>query len=320
MKTNPLGRTRVEVSTLGFGAAPIGNLFSAVDDQTAQSTIDAAWEGGIRYFDTAPHYGLGLSERRLGSALASRPRDEYVVSTKVGRLLVSNPTPNGSDLAAGFAVRDDLTREYDYTRDGVRRSLDESLARLGLDRVDIVYVHDPEQHMDTAISQAIPALVQLRDEGVVGAVGAGMNYVDPLLRFASETDIDVVMAAGRWTLLDRSAAPLLAACQQRSISVIAAAPFNSGLLAQTWPPDDAQYDYGPAPATILARARAAARICGAYGATLPHAAMQFPLHHPAVSAVVAGMRSTDQVAQDLTWAISSLPAGLLAALETEMST
>jgi D-threo-aldose 1-dehydrogenase len=320
MKTSPLGRTRVEVSTLGFGGAPIGNLFAAIDDQTAQSTVDTAWDGGVRYFDTAPHYGLGLSERRLGSALASRPRDEYVVSTKVGRLLVSNPTPSGSDLAAGFAVRDDLTREYDYTRDGVRRSLDESLARLGLDRVDIVFVHDPEHHMDTAIRQAIPALVQLRDEGVVGAVGAGMNYVDPLLRFASETDIDVVMAAGRWTLLDRSAAPLLAACQQRSISVIAAAPFNSGLLAQTWPPDDAHYDYGPAPATILARARAAAQICGAYGTTLPHAAMQFPLHHPAVSAVVAGMRSTDQVAQDLTWATSGLPTGLLAALETEMST
>ena len=305
---------------LVLGCAQLGNLYRARSEEEAAAILEEAWDAGIRQFDTAPHYGLGLSERRLGSALASRPRDEYVVSTKVGRLLVSNPTPRGSDLAAGFAVRDDLTREYDYTRDGVRRSLDESLARLGLDRVDIVYVHDPEQHMDTAINQAIPALVQLRDEGVVGAVGAGMNYVDPLLRFASETDIDVLMAAGRWTLLDRSAAPLLAVCQQRSISVIAAAPFNSGLLAQTWPPDDAQYDYGPASATILARARAAARICGAYGATLPHAAMQFPLHHPAVSAVVAGMRSTDQVAQDLTWAISGLPPGLLAALETEMST
>jgi D-threo-aldose 1-dehydrogenase len=295
-------------------------LYAPVDDATAQAVIDQAWAGGVRYFDTAPHYGLGLSETRLGQALRERPRDEFVVSTKVGRLLVPHPDPTGCDLSAGgFAVPDTLTRRWDFSRDGVRRSLDESLRRLDVDRIDIVFLHDPDSHMDVALRQALPALAELRDAGVIRAIGAGMNFVDPLARLVAEADVDVVMIAGRWTLLDRSAAALLDLCQARGVAAIAAAPFNSGLLARAWPTDDANFDYGPATKQLLAAARLAARVCDDFGTTLAHAAMQFPLQHPAVACVSAGMRSRQEVAEDVGWASTDLPVGLLAALEATVS-
>ena len=230
MDRHKLGRTSVEVTALGFGAAPIGNLHAAISDEDAAAAVQAAWDGGIRYYDTAPHYGLGLSERRLGAALTGRARDEFVVSTKVGRLLVDNPSPTGSDLrSGGFDVPDTLTRQRDYSADGVRRSIESSLARLGLDRIDIALIHDPEDFMDDALNGAVPTLIEMREQGVIGAVGAGMNFWPPLLRFVEESDVDVVMVAGRWTLADRSATPLLAACEQRGVSVLAAAPINSCL-------------------------------------------------------------------------------------------
>jgi D-threo-aldose 1-dehydrogenase len=232
MQARPL--RGLAVSRLGFGGASLGNLYLETPDAQARASVDAAWDGGVRYFDTAPHYGLGLSERRLGAALAGRPRADYVLSTKVGRLLVPNKAPTGSDLeAGGFAVPDDLVRRFDFSRDGVLRSLEASLDRLGVGRVDIVYVHDPDEHMDQAIAEAIPALAELRDQGVVGAVGAGMNQWQALRRMVREADLDVVMLAGRWTLLDRSGAPLLAACAERGVAVVAAAPYNSGLLARS---------------------------------------------------------------------------------------
>ena len=214
-------------------------MYSRVDDAGAAAAVSAAWDAGVRYFDTAPHYGLGLSERRLGAALSGRPRREYTVSTKVGRILTPNPAPTGSDLAEGFAVPDALTRMRDYSADGVRRSLDASLRRLGMDRIDIVLIHDPDEHLDQAIDEAIPALIGMREEGVIGAIGVGMNFWQPLLRVVQEAEVDVVMVAGRWTLADRSGAPLLAACTQRGVSVLAAAPFNSGLLSRNWPAKDA---------------------------------------------------------------------------------
>jgi D-threo-aldose 1-dehydrogenase len=179
MERRRLGSTGVAVSTLGFGAAPIGNMFTAIADDTALAAVHTAWDGGIRYFDTAPHYGLGLSESRLGRALAGRPRDEYVLSTKVGRLLVPNPAPGERDTE-GFDVADVLIRRRDYSADGVKRSIDASLERLGTDRIDIVLIHDPEDFMDEAVTEAVPAFVALREQGVIGAVGAGMNFVDPL--------------------------------------------------------------------------------------------------------------------------------------------
>jgi D-threo-aldose 1-dehydrogenase len=283
----------IAVTELGFGGASPGNLYRAVPDEVAAAAIDAAWAGGIRYFDTAPHYGLGLSERRLGAALASRPRDEFVLSTKVGRLLEPNPAPTGSDLAAGgFDVPDDLVRRFDFSRDAVLRSLEESLRRLATDRIDIVYVHDPDDHVDAAISEAVPALVELREQGVIGAVGVGMNQWQAPLRMVRETDLDVVMLAGRWTLLDRGGAPLLA---EHGVTVVAAAPFNSGLLARDRPAPGARFDYGPAPAGIRARAEELAGICAQHGVRLPAAALQFPLRSPQVSAVVCGMRDADEV-------------------------
>lgn len=296
MHGTEIAHAGIRLTSLGFGAAAIGNLYRAVDDETAAGAATAAWDGGIRYFDTAPHYGLGLSERRLGSALRDWPRDEYVVSTKVGRLLEHNPAPTGSDLeAGGFAVPDDLIRVRDYSRDGTLRSIESSLERLGLNHIDIVYVHDPENHMDAAIREAVPALVELRDQGVVGAVGAGMNFVQPLRRFVAEADVDVIMVAGRWTLVDQSAYPLLEECTQAKVAVVAAAPFNSGLLARSEPGDDAMFDYDRAPADVLDDARACARACRAWDVDLPEAAIRFPLRHPAVVSVVAGMRTREQV-------------------------
>jgi D-threo-aldose 1-dehydrogenase len=306
----PIGRTGVRVTELGFGGAPIGNLYSAVDEATAAGAVAAAWDAGVRYFDTAPHYGLGLSERRLGNALAARPRAEFAVSTKVGRLLVSNPSPSGTDLAAGFDIPDTLTRRRDYSADGVRRSLDASMERLGLDRIDIALVHDPEDHMQQAMTDAVPALVKLREEGVVGAVGVGMNYWEPLLSFVTGADIDVVMVAGRWTLADRSAAPLLAACAEQHVSVLAAAPFNSGLLAHPWPAAGALFDYRPVPAGLLEAARSLAAECTRHGGTLPHAAVSFPLRHPSVASVVAGIRTAEQARSDAGWAATPLPGEL----------
>ncbi|MEU0033438.1 MULTISPECIES: aldo/keto reductase [unclassified Streptomyces] len=302
-----LGRTHVRVSPLGFGAAPIGNLYTPLDDDRARAAVETAWDVGVRYYDTAPHYGLGLSERRLGEALAHRPRAEFTVSTKVGRMLEPHPAPTGSDLAAGgFAVPDTLIRRPDYSRDGVLRSLEGSLTRLGLDRVDIVYVHDPDDHLDAAVDQALPALVALRDQGVIGAVGVGTNAVAPLLRVVAEADVDTVMMAGRWTLLDRTARPLLDACAGRGVSVVAAAPFNSGLLSRSRPPGNATFDYGPAPDAVLRRARRLADVCARHGTVLPHAAVRFPLRDPVVAGVVAGFRSSDEVTSAAAWAATDL--------------
>ncbi|SDT12935.1 D-threo-aldose 1-dehydrogenase [Friedmanniella luteola] len=291
-----LGRTGVRVTPLGFGAAALGNLYAPVTDEDARAAVDAAWGAGIRYFDTAPHYGLGLSERRLGAALAGRPRDQFVVSTKVGRLLVPNPHPTGSDREHQFAVPDTLARVRDYSADGVRRSLEASLERLGLDRADVVLVHDPDDALDQALGEAVPALAALRDQGVIGAVGVGMNQWQALRRFVLESAVDVVMVAGRWTLVDRSAEPLMTAAAERGVSVLAAAAYNSGLLASARPADDATFDYGPAPAEVLADARRWADRAEQHGVALPDLALQFPLRHPATAAVVVGLRSAAEVA------------------------
>jgi D-threo-aldose 1-dehydrogenase len=295
LPTRQIKRRGFAVSVLGFGGASIGNLYRATTDEEAAAAVDEAWAGGIRYFDTAPHYGLGISERRLGAALRAKNRDDFVLSTKVGRLLVPNPAPQGSDLdAGGFDVADDLVRQFDYSRDGVLRSIEGSLQRLGLERIDIVYVHDPENHMDDAISQALPALCELRDEGVIGAVGAGMNYVEPLRRIVADADVDVIMVAGRWTLLDRSGAALLEECADREVAVVAAAPFNSGLLSQPFP-TGGKFDYAAAPAETIAQAQQLAKLCANAGVELPAAAIQFPLRDEAVVSVVSGMRNRAQV-------------------------
>src|SRR3954462_14542432 len=284
-------RTGLRVSELCFGGAPIGNLFSEVTEDDARSAVDAAWDAGVRIFDTAPHYGLGLSERRLGRALASRPREEYLLSTQVGPLLVPDPAGAGRrDL--DFDVPADSHRVWDFSRDGVLRSLEGSLERLGVDRVDIVLVHDPDEPEDIARREAVPALIELREQGVIRAVGLGMNQAEMLTRFVRDTDIDVVLVAGRWTLLDqRAGKELLPLAHERGVGVIAGAPFNSGVLATSAPPDNATFGYAPASADVLARARRLASVASQADVPLPGAALPFPLLHPGVPTLAAGFRS-----------------------------
>ena len=313
-ETRTIPDTAVQLPVLGFGGAPIGNLYRQVPEQEALDAVTSAWEGGVRYFDTAPHYGLGLSERRLGAALAGLDRDSYVLSTKIGRLLRPNPSPQGTDTE-GFDVPDELHRVRDYSRDGVLRSIEESLQRLGTDRIDIVYIHDPDDYWTEAVEGAAPTLSALRDEGVIGAWGAGMNQSGMLHRFVTETDIDVVMLAGRYTLLEQGAAQdLLPACIERGVGVVNVGVCNSGLLSKERPAANATYNYAPAPQDLLDRANLLADICELHGTTLPAAALQYPYQHPAVTSVVLGMRTPAQVQQNLDLASQKVPDALWADL------
>ncbi|MCX5263090.1 aldo/keto reductase [Streptomyces sp. NBC_00199] len=297
MRTNRLGHSAVEVTELGFGGGPIGGLFAPLDDETAAATLNAAWECGIRYFDTSPHYGVGQSERRTGEFLRGMPRDTFTLSTKVGRLLVPQDPQGRTDER--FHAPATHRRVWDFSRDGVLRGVEDSLTRMGVDRVDVLLLHDAEEHFGTALREGFPALAELRSQGVVGAVGAGMYDPGMLTELVRETDADVVMLSGRYTLLDHSALDdLLPACTERGVSVLAASVFNSGLLATPRPARGAAYDYAPAPPDVLRRARELADVCEAHGVRLPQAAMAFPLRHPAVAGIVLGMRSPEEVRLD----------------------
>lgn len=311
-----LGRTRLEPTVLGLGAAPLGNLYTAVSDELAAATVDAAWEAGIRCFDVAPHYGVGLAEQRLGAGLAGRPRSEFVLSSKVGRLLYDSGEPRRDDGEGGFDLTTTLRRRLDYSADGVRRSVEESLQRLGVDHLDIAFVHDPPPgHDEQIIAEALPALCAMRDAGEIAAVGVGMNEWEAAALFVERSDLDVVLLAGRYTLLEQdSLVGLMDLCADREVGVIAAAPFNSGLLAQDTPPADARWNYGPAPAAIMRRAQALAAACTAGGVRLPAAALQFPLAHPAVSSVLVGMRSPAEVRADVDLLAAPIPASLWTSL------
>lgn len=304
----------VTTSELGVGVAQFGNLNRETTDEESFATVDAAWDAGIRYFDTAPHYGLGLSERRLGDALRGRPRDEFVLSTKVGRLLVPNPEGEGQ-LDSDFVVPATTRRQWDLSRDGILRSVEESLTRLGLDRVDVLYLHDPDEHQSQALQEALPAMIELRDQGIVGAVGAGMNQSAMLARFATQVDIDVVMVAGRYTLLEQGALDdLLPAALANDVSVVAAAIYNSGLLASPRVREDAHYNYGGAPREIVQRARKLAEVCEEFGVTLPEAAVAFPLRHPAVVSVAVGVRTPRHVLDAVSRYEAEVPEELWGAL------
>ncbi|KUN02909.1 aldo/keto reductase [Streptomyces yokosukanensis] len=288
-----LGRSGVEVTPLGFGAAPLGNLYTPLDDEQAAQAVRAAWQRGIRYFDTAPHYGLGLSERRLGAALRPYDRARYTLSTKVGRRL-EPADGTGDDLAHAFAVPATHRRVWDFSAHGVRRSLEASLTRLGTDRVDVVYLHDPDDHAEQAFREGYPALEKLRAEGVVGAIGAGMNQTAMLTRFVRDTDVDVVLCAGRYTLLDQSAGTeLLPAAAERGVSVVLGGVFNSGLLADPRP--GATYDYSRAPEELLDRALRMQALAERHGTTLRAAALAFAAAHPAVAGLLVGPRSAAEV-------------------------
>ncbi len=304
MKGAPVPLTR-----LGLGGAQLGNLGGQMSEDTAHEIFATAWESGIRYFDTAPHYGLGLSERRLGLLLRGRPRNEVTVSSKVGRLIVpgGDNSPKWDD--EGFAVRTTTRRRWDFSRDGVRRSVEASLERLGLDRLDIAFLHDPEHHWEQALSEGLPALRELRDEGTVGAIGAGMNLAAPLTELVSHHDVDLVMCAGRHTLLEQ-AHRLLSSAEQRDVGVVIAGAFNSGLLAEPRPADAASYDYLPAAPALVNRARLIAAVCEEHGVTLPEAALAFVQRHQAVIAVVVGANSAAQLGETVRRHRKVVPEGL----------
>ena len=273
----------IDTGRLGLGTAPLAGLYEPVDDAPRGVVVDRALELGIRYFDTAPYYGSGLAERRLGTALRAVPRDRVVVSTKVGRLL----RPGASGWTGAY---------FDFSLDATLRSLDESLGRLGLDRVDIALVHDPDDHYEEALAGALPALARLREEGVVRAIGAGMNQAEMLSRFVRETDIDCVLVAGRWTVLDRSAGEeLLPLCEERGVAVIAGGD---------------TFDYERAPNGVVARVEQLRETSARHGVSLPAAAVQFPLRHAAVVSVLVGCRTAEEVAEDVHLAGLELPPAL----------
>ena len=299
--TVELGRTGIRVTRLGLGGASIGGLYEAVDDEQAVGLIRHAWDLGVRYFDVAPLYGYGDAERRMGRALADRPRDAYSLSTKVGRLLVNRDAiPPDADLDrqalddredAYYTGTPPVRPVFDYSSDGVRRSLEASLDRLGLDRLDIVFIHDPDDHWEAAIGSAYPVLHRLREAGVIRAIGAGMNQAEMLTRFAREGDFDAFLVAGRYTLFDQAAlAELLPVCVEKAISVVIGGVMNSGLLADPRP--GTRLNYRPADAGAIARAVRIRDVCDRHGVELKVAAVQFPFAHPAVASLVAGVRTT----------------------------
>lgn len=306
----------LELPELGFGAAQLGNLYRPTPPETAQAAVDAAWEEGVRYFDTAPHYGIGLSEERLGAALAARPRDEYLLSTKVGRLLIPGPG-TGDDMAHGFAVPGSRRRVWDMSTDGVRRSLEESLERMGLDRIDIAYLHDPEEGpTQQAFDDALPALERLREEGVIRAFGVGSKDPVALDRALRTVDVDVLMMSGRYTLLDRRAQDdLLPDCVDRGVQVVAVSVFNSGILARPTPADNALFEYEQASPDLLERARAMAALATENGVELPDLAVRFPLRHPAIACVVLGMRTPEHVRQNAARMRVSIPERIWQAID-----
>jgi D-threo-aldose 1-dehydrogenase len=295
-----LRRTGLQATRLGLGTAPLGGLYEPVEDGAANAVVRRAWDLGLRFFDTAPLYGSGLAEQRVGGGLLDRTRAEFVLSTKVGRLL----RPGRPD--ANFAGAPPLGPVFDFGYEATLRSLDESLERLGLDRVDVALIHDPDDHYVEAMDGAYPALERLRGEGVVGAIGVGMNQSELLCRFARDGDFDCFLLAGRYTLLDRSAADdLLPLCLERGIAVLAGGVFNSGILAS-----GTTYDYAPASHDVVERARRLRVTCARHGAPLEAAAMQFPLRHPAVACVLVGCRSPEELEDDVQMFELELPAAL----------
>ncbi|AOP46729.1 aldo/keto reductase [Streptomyces lydicus] len=291
-----LGRTGVTVPPLGLGCAPLGNLYRAVPEDRAQDVVRAALAAGAHYFDTAPHYGVGLSEERLGRALRGRDRAGYTLSTKVGRRLrplAAGEAPEGQ----GFVATPARARVRDFSRDGIRATLEASLERLGVDAVDIVYLHDVEDHLREVYETGFPALAELRAQKVVRAIGFGMNDSGVLARLVADLDVDVVLCAGRWTLLERTAHDdLLPVCERRGSSVVVGGVYNSGLLAD--PSPGAPYDYAPAPPGPLARARRLAAVCEEFGVPLKAAALRFPFGHPAVAAAVVGAATPEEMAEN----------------------
>jgi D-threo-aldose 1-dehydrogenase len=323
-----VGKTKLEVTTLGLGGAPMGGFRAAIPETEAIALTDAGYEAGIRYFDTSPYYGYGRSELRMGAALREKPRDSFVISTKIGRILhvmkpgEKKPADFRDNALPGFAP------VFDYTYDGVMRSLEHSHLRLGLSKIDIALVHDVDfwttkdrevldQRFKTVMDSGFKALDELRKAGIIGAIGVGINESDTSLRFIKAGDFDCMLLAGRYTLLEQGAlAEFLPECVKRSVSVILGGPYNSGILTGGVS-DTSTHDYAQAPAPLIEKARKIEAICKRHGVELGAAAMQFPLFHPALCAVIPGALSVREVTQNVARMSVKIPSELWSELKRE---
>jgi D-threo-aldose 1-dehydrogenase len=303
----------VTVTRLGLGTAPLSGLFRPVAEADALGAFDAAWDLGLRFFDTAPLYGYTLGELRTGKALRDKPRSDFAVATKVGRLLRADAPP---EPGQAYFDTPALNPVFDYSYDGVMRSVEESRARLGFERLDVLHIHDPDTHFDEALDGAFRALDRLRADGEIGAVGAGMNQAEMLTEFARRADFDCFLLAGRYTLLDQVALKeLLPLCVERGIAIIAGGTLNSGILGDPQP--GAKYNYADAPAPVLERARRLRAVCERHGVPLRAAALQFPLGHPAVACVVVGCISAAEMQDSVRMFETAIPPELWADLKAE---
>ncbi|MCG6904749.1 MAG: aldo/keto reductase [Rhodobacter sp.] len=324
-KWDRLGNGGLGFTEIGMGTAPLGNLYRAISDDEAHAVLERAWEGGVRYYDTAPLYGYGLSETRLNRFLRGKPRDEYTLSTKVGRLLHACP-PDQADGAGKWFEVPNRHEEYDYSYDGVMRSVEFSLERLGVDRIDMLFAHDidvPNQgsranvnaKVDQLMAGGYHALEALRGEGVIKAFGAGVNEWEVCQQLTERGDYDMFLLAGRYTLLEQEALEsFLPLAQSRGIGIVVGGPYNSGILA-TGPRQGAYYNYELAPADILEKVRKIQEICKTHGVRLVDAAFQFPLLHPCVVSVIPGGQGVAEMESNLQAATAAVPAQLWADLK-----
>ena len=322
-----LGNGGLSFTELGFGAAPIGNLFKAISDDQAHAVLEAAWAGGVRYFDTAPLYGLGLSETRLNRFLRDKPRDSYVLSSKIGRILKAVP-PDQRDGIGKWIDVPSRQEIYDYGFDATMRSLEFSLERLGVDRIDILYAHDLDvfnhgsaealqARLDAFMAGGYRALLALRDQGVIRAFGGGINEWQPCQWLLERGDFDLFLLAGRYTLLEQEAQEsFLPLCLERGVGIVVGGPYNSGILA-TGPKPGAHWNYAPAPDWVMQKAARLQGVCARHGVRLVDAAFQFPLRHPAVVSVIPGGQGLEEMASNLKAAQTKIPQALWDQLRDE---
>ena len=315
LEPRQIGTTDVSVTPMGFGGAPLGGLFTPVGAENGVNTVRRGYELGIRFFDTAPLYGRGKSERFYGQALSEYGRDSYILSSKVGRVL--DPNDSATDQDDIYVELPPYDVVFDFSRDGVLRSIEESLQRLGLESLDIALIHDPDDHWEQAITEAYPTLAELRSQGVIGAIGAGMNQWEMPARFAREGDFDCFLLAGRYTLLDHSGLEvLLPLCQEKSVSVILGGPYNSGVLASDLGPDTT-YFYQQTPPEVLETAKRIKAVCDRHEVPLKAAALQFGLAHPAVAATIPGPRTPNEVSENISMVSFDIPGDLWVELKSE---
>ena len=326
MATREIGTTGLQVPVLGFGGAPLGDLYAKLPPEQAYATLEAAYASGCRLFDTAPFYGYGLSEHRFGHVLREKPRDSYVLSTKVGRWL--KPTPPDEIERGQWAGGLNMQPVYDYSYDGTMRELEQSLQRLGIERIDVALIHDVdiwthgtreayEQRYKEAVDGAFKALAELKRQGVVKAIGMGVNEIEPCMRLATDADPDVFLLAGRYTLLEQAGLDdLIPLATKKKFSIFLGGPFNSGILA-TGPIPGAKYNYNPAPKEILDRVARIEAVCQRHDVPLAAAAIQFPLGLDCVASIVPGAVKPQEVEQNAGLMTRKLPAALWAELRSE---